>query len=285
MEEEEKKKKYTAGREVQDAEDALAIQSSTRPGAYTSLWEAQLQSAMDRILNRQDFDYRLNGDALYRQYRDANLRDGRNAMLDAMGTAAALTGGYSNSYAETAGQQAYNAHLEKLNDRIPELYNLALSRYRDEGERMMADYEMLLNADRRDYERYQDRVSDWQRDYDTLNSIYTDRRDFDYGIYRDTVADEQWAAEFEEDLRRFELEWAAKHPASSGGGGGGGGGSAAKKLSYDEILSKAVSMAKSGQSWNSINSYIAGAVNSGTITQKQSATIAGKALDAKPKSR
>lgn len=285
MEEEEKKKKYTAGKEVQDAEDALAIQSSIKPGAYTSLWEAQLQSAMDRILNRQDFDYRLNGDALYRQYRDANLRDGRNAMLDTMGTAAALTGGYSNSYAQTAGQQAYNAHLEKLNDRIPELYNLALSRYRDEGERMMADYEMLLNADRRDYERYQDRVSDWQRDYDTLNSIYTDRRDFDYSAYRDTVADEQWAAEFEEDLRRFELEWAAKHPASSGGGGGGGGGSAAKKLSYDEILSKAVSMAKSGQSWNSINSYVAGAVNSGTITQKQSTTIAGKALDAKPKSR
>lgn len=282
MEEEEKKKKYTAGKQVQDAEDALAIQGSTKPGAYTSLWEAQLQSAMDRILNRQDFDYRLNGDALYRQYRDANLRDGRNAMLDTMGTAAALTGGYSNSYAQTAGQQAYNAHLEKLNDRIPELYNLALSRYRDEGERMMADYEMLLNADRRDYERHQDRISDWQRDYDTLNSIYTDRRDFDYGAYRDTVADEQWAAEFEEDLRRFELEWAAKHSASSGGGGGGG---TAKKSSYDVVLNNSVSMAKSGDSWNSINSYISSAVNYGAITEKQSATIAGKALDAKPKTR
>lgn len=284
MEEEEKKKGYTAAKEVKDAETALAVHESTKPDGYTSLWEAQLQSAMDRILNRQDFDYRLNGDALYRQYRDANLRDGKNAMLDTMGSAAALTGGYSNSYAQTAGQQAYNAHLEKLNDRIPELYNLALSRYREQGDRMMADYEMLLNADRRDYERYQDRLSDWRRDYDTLNSIYTDRRDFDYGAYRDTVADEQWAAEFEEDLRRFELEWAAAHPVVSGGGGGSGG-STAKNSAYDVILNNSVSMAKSGGSWNSINSYINSAVNYGAITQKQSATIASKALDAKPKSR
>ena len=121
MEEEEKKKKYTAGKEVLDAGDALAIQGSTKPGAYTSLWEAQLQSAMDKILNRQDFDYRLNGDALYRQYRDANLRDGRSAMLDTMGTAAALTGGYSNSYAQTAGQQQFQGYMQQLNDRITEL--------------------------------------------------------------------------------------------------------------------------------------------------------------------
>lgn len=285
MEEEEKKKTYTPGKTVTEAEDKLAIHESKKPDGYTSLWEAQLQAAMEKILNRQDFDYRLNGDALYKQYRDAAIRDGRSAMADAMGSAAALTGGYSNSYAQTAGQQAYNAHLEKLNDRIPELYNLALNRYQAQGDRLLADYELLAGADRTDYARYQDSLADWHRDFDTLSSIYTDRRDFDYGAYRDSVADEQWAAEFEEDLRRFELEWAANHPAVSGGGGGGSKTTTSKELTYEMVLNNCVNMAKSGQSWNSITSYIQNARNSGVITQKQSNTISDKALDAKPKSR
>lgn len=290
--EEEKKKAYTLSAEALAAQDALAQHESLRPGSYVSGWDAQLRSAMDRILNREDFQYNLNGDALYRQYRDAAIRDGSAAMRDAMATAAGLTGGYSNSYAQTAGQQAYNSHLDRLGDRIPELYKLALDQYRAGSDRMMDEYELLLGADNRDYSRYQDSLSDWQQQYDRLNAAYMDRRDFDYGAYQFEVENEQWQAEFEEDLRRFELEWAAKHPKhSSGGGGGGGTGAAAasadgKSMSaYDKALSTSVSMAKNGSSWNTISGYLKNSVNYGNITQKQMVNIAGKALDAKPKSR
>lgn len=286
-EEEKKKQGFNPSQETLAAQQALALHETTRPEGYTSLWEAQLQSAMDKILNREDFSYNLNGDALYRQYRDAAVRDGRSAMMDAMGNAAALTGGYGNSYAATAGQQAYNAHLDKLNDRIPELYNLALDRYRSQGQRLMDEYDLLSNAESRDYSRYQDVLHDWDTQYDRLNSIYTDRRDFDYGAYEFEVQNAQWQAEFEEDLRRFELEWAAAHPPVSSGGGYSGSSKkkTTKQTDYDTVLATAVNMAKSGSSWNSINGYISGAASSGAITQKQSATISGKALDAKPKSR
>lgn len=291
--EEQKKKAFALSAEALAAQDALAQHESLRPGSYVSGWDAQLQSAMDRILNREDFQYNLNGDALYRQYRDAAIRDGSAAMRDAMGTAAGLTGGYSNSYAQTAGQQAYNSHLDRLGDRIPELYKLALDQYRAGGNRLMDEYELLLGAENRDYSRYQDSLADWQQQYDRLNAAYTDRRDFDYGAYQFEVENEQWQAEFEEDLRRFELEWAAKHPKRSGGGGGGGG---AKKTAataagsenmsaYDKALSTSVSMAKNGSSWNTISGYLNNSVNYGNITQKQMVNIAGKALDAKPKSR
>ena len=51
-----------------------------------------------------------------------------------MGKAAALTGGYGNTYAQTAGQQSYEAYMQQLGSVIPELYDRAYDRYTAEGE-------------------------------------------------------------------------------------------------------------------------------------------------------
>ena len=49
--------------------------------------------------------------ALFDQYADYYKRQGMLAMEDTVGRAAALTGGYGNSYAEVAGNQAYGSHI------------------------------------------------------------------------------------------------------------------------------------------------------------------------------
>lgn len=209
------KKEYTAGRRVLQAEQAVEEQKKTRP-EYRSGYEAQLQDVMNRILNREEFRYNLNGDALYRQYHDRAVRDGRLAMADTIGQAAALTGGYGNSYAQSVGQQTYAQQLERLNDRIPELYALALDQYRAQTQGLQQKFDLLSGAENQDYSRYQDSLAAWQKEADALWREYTDSRDFDYGIYRDGVADNQWQAEFDESKRRYDQEWAAKHtPAPS----------------------------------------------------------------------
>ena len=116
------KKEYVASREVERAREAVRAHEQARPGEYRSEYDQALKEAMDRILNQKDFQYRLNGDALYRQYRSQAVRDARRAMSDTMGQAAALAGGYGSSYAQAVGQQAYARQLEGLADRIPELY-------------------------------------------------------------------------------------------------------------------------------------------------------------------
>lgn len=70
---------------------------------------------------------------MYRQYREQYQSAGRLAMENTMGAAAALTGGYGSSYSQQAGQQAYNAYLQKLNEVVPELYAQARSQYDREG--------------------------------------------------------------------------------------------------------------------------------------------------------
>ena len=91
------------------------------------------QSLLDQYTNRQPFTYDLTGDALYQQYANQYQRLGNQAMQDTLGQAAGLTGGYNSSYAQSAGQQAYQGYLDQLNDIVPELYGQAYSRYAAEG--------------------------------------------------------------------------------------------------------------------------------------------------------
>lgn len=125
---------------------------------YQSQWQDQLDDTMQRIMNREKFTYDLNGDALYKQYKDQYITGGRMAMMDTMGQAAALTGGYGNSYAQGVGQQAYQGYLQGLNDKIPELYQLAMNQYQAEGDALMDQYGLLADRDADDYAKYQDRM-------------------------------------------------------------------------------------------------------------------------------
>ena len=90
----------------------------------------------EKWVNREEFSYDPQQDPLYQQYRQQYLNLGRLAMEDTMGMAATLTGGYGNSYGQTAGQQSYEAYLQQLNGVIPELYDRAYDRYTAEGEAM-----------------------------------------------------------------------------------------------------------------------------------------------------
>ena len=94
---------YVESETVKQADAALNAQLAQKPGAYQSKWQAQINDIINRILNREEFSYDLNGDALYQQYKDQYMRGGQRAMQDTMAEAAALTGGYGNSYASTAG--------------------------------------------------------------------------------------------------------------------------------------------------------------------------------------
>lgn len=199
-------KDYKESDTVSQADAALKAHLANTPGAYQSQWQTQLNDTINKIMNREKFSYDLNGDALYQQYKDKYIQQGKMAMGDAIGQAAAMTGGYGNSYAQSVGQQAYQASLDNLNDIVPELYQMAYDRYNQEGQNLYNQYSMLGAEEERNYGRYRDSVSDWlsERDYlanrfDSERSFdyskYTDGRDFAYGKYADdrTLAYDQYS--------------------------------------------------------------------------------------------
>ena len=201
---------------VAKAKSALGSALSSRPSAEgsTGSYKSQISSALDELSNREQFSYNPDGDALYRQYKDSYINSGKRAMQDTVGQASALTGGYASSYAQTAGQQAYNNQIQKLNDIVPELYKLAYTKYTDETKDLYNRLSALSDADQTEYDRYRDSVSDWYNDIDMLYNAYTDARDFDYtkttddrnfaySKERDAISDAQNERDYNESVRQY----------------------------------------------------------------------------------
>lgn len=146
--------------------------------------DPRIAELLEEILNRGDFSYDVASDPLYQQYSQMYQREGDRAMRDTMAEAAAGAGGM-NSYAITAAQQANNYYGSQLNDKIPELYQLAYQMYLGEKESKVQDLGLLQQLDETQYNRYQDTMNNWRAD-----------RDFAYGVYRDNVGDQQWQDSF-----------------------------------------------------------------------------------------
>lgn len=272
-------KEYEESEAVTRARAAAEQQSASKPAAYSSRWQSALDAAVESILSRPDFSYDLNSDALYRQYRDSYTTQGRQAMMDTLGQTAMLTGGYGNSYAQIAGQQAYQGYLQQLNDKIPELYQLALDRYNQQGQALYDRAGLLSDREQQDYSRYQDTLAAWNQERSYLTDRYDAERDFDYNAYRDLTGDEQWIAEFEEDKRRYDQEWAAEHPEvvpGDDGGSSSGSGSGKAAAPAIDVEAEYLALKKAGETAVNLDKYLKGAVSEGLISQADATELRNK---------
>lgn len=170
----------------QEALRRMQETEGTRP-EYQDSYSRQLKDLYDKIMRREKFQYDAANDPLYQQYRQMYVQQGRQAMADTMGLAAGLTGGYGSTYSQAAGQQQYDAYLQKLNEVVPELYAQARQAYNDEGDRMLQQYQLTGDLRDDEYSRYQDRLSNWYKDL----SYQADRADTEYS----RGAENWWNAE------------------------------------------------------------------------------------------
>ena len=247
---------YTAGQlETSDvtneAWNILQQHEAAKPGEWVDQYRDKYMGYLSQYENRDPFSYDFNSDALYQQYKDQYIQQGQMAMMDTMGQAAALTGGYGNSYAQTVGQQAYNQQLNQLNNIMPELYQMAYERYGQEGQELLDMFNMYLGLSEQDYSHYQTNLDNWYQEAgrltDNYNTLYghdwdqyvmnentnydlysTGRSeaydtyqkniDRDYQKERDAVADQQWQATFDENKRQADRSYELQASKSSGGG-------------------------------------------------------------------
>ena len=208
-----------------------------------------LINVQNNIANRPKFDYDYSKDPLYQQYKDSYTRQGQAAMRDTVAQAAALTGGYGNSYAQSAGQQAYNGYMQQLNDKIPELEQRAFDRYTAEGDDLYRLYSLLYGEERdalgdlrsdRDYysgEYWRESADDYSKFTDERsnalniagmqNGEYWNDKNFNYQVERDAAADALARDQLAEQKRQnaianeqWERDYALSLAAGSGGSGG-----------------------------------------------------------------
>lgn len=291
-------------------------ESDETKGAYASLNEAnnalsnlgdfnwvdqgKLDEYTSKYENRDKFSYDFNSDALYQQYKDKYVKQAKMASADVMGQAAAMTGGYGSSYAQTVGNQAYQSSLEQLNDIIPELYQMAYDKYNQEGQDMLNMISLLRGEREFEHGLYNDKYNKLASDRDYWSSMYNNlyNRDYTkyssdrtfeqtnhntaegykYQEYRDAVADKQWQDNFDFAKQQYED---SKY-ANAGG---------AYKIDKDDngnpVVTPDVDGTISGQSIPSRiieevqnygseqgqADYLASQMNAGKITQEQAEQI------------
>lgn len=298
---------YTQSDAVKNAQTALNNWNSKKPDAYQSKYQSQIDSILDDLINGKKPVYNPYEDPIYQNYKDQYIQGGKMAMQDTMANAAALSGGYGNSYAATAGNQAYQQYLSQLNNVIPELAQLAYERYQDEITGKRNNLNTLQGLEDAAYGRYRDTVSDWNTERDYLTGRYDTEYSRDYGAYRDSVsdwesdrafnyqkerdriADEQWQKNFDEEKRQYEATMAynkAQAARSSRSGSGSGkkstGMSDADRLKYMEQLEAAIDSGNQQLAAYYANALIEGGADEDAITSLFNSKFGPKAPKSYP---
>ena len=148
---------------------------------YQNRYDETIQDLIAGILQRPDFSYSPETDPLYQQYRKQYNREGQRAAEDALGAAAAASGGIPSSYAAAAAGQAGNYYAAQLADKIPELYQLAYNQYLNDYDMQLSDLGVVQGAEQSDYDKFLNTLSQynadrnlaydqWQTGYDRLSN-------------------------------------------------------------------------------------------------------------------
>lgn len=132
---------------------------------FSSEYTNYLNSTLASINNRKKFEYDLNADSLYKQYAEQYKALGNQAMQDTTANAATLTGGYGNSYAVTAGQQAYNSYLQQLNDIVPDLYAQARTNYNNDTNELYNKASLYQGLESDAYSRWSENRDYYENKY------------------------------------------------------------------------------------------------------------------------
>lgn len=206
---------------------------------------------------------------LYQQMKDQYTLGGQQAMQDTMGQASAMTGGYGNSYAQSAGQQAYQSYMQQLNNNIPQLYDRKYKEYMDQGQQLLSQYGLASDMENQDYGKYRDYVGDWQN---MLNHYY--------GAWQDQVGNSQWQESFNYQAAndKYARDMAAAQAAASRRGGGGGrgrGGSSGWDMSM--IQGAADAYATNGRGGLSI--YIEDLIKKGKLNAEQAYQLSAHTMN------
>ncbi len=182
------KKKYDSGykpeenQEYQKAAAELQAARQQKP-QYNSPYQAQTEDLYRKLQDRAPFSYDIDTDALYRQYRDQYKKQGSLAMEDTLGRAQAMTGGYGNSYAQSAAQQTYQGYLGRLNEQLPQLYASALERYRQEGQALESSYARAQGMEQSAYARHKVALDAYRKDIAQLQTQADQAWDRGYQSY------------------------------------------------------------------------------------------------------
>lgn len=146
------------------------------------------------------FQYNPATDPNYQAYLKLAKENAGLAMQDTLAKASAMTGGYSNSNAQLAGQKVYNQHLSEAEGRVGDYYAMALDAFNTNQNTLLNQIELAWAAEDRDKQNA------------LLKAEYGDYSGLvDLGVSPNAVdkykANADWATQYAKDSAAYEKAW------------------------------------------------------------------------------
>ena len=174
--------------------DAPSFSFDTPAPEYSSRYDETIQNMIKDMLERPEFSYDPETDVVWQSYQKAYGREGDRATQNALGAAAAASGGMPSSYAATAAAQAGNYYAAQAADKIPDLFEAAYNRYLNEFQMDASKLGIVQDQEQTDYGRFLDQLGQWNTDRNfAYNQFAGDRaqwnadREFAYNQLLDEI--------------------------------------------------------------------------------------------------
>ena len=159
---------------------------------YKSNYSDTLNSLADKYMNNE-FKFNADDSSEYQQYNDKYKREGKVQQENVQGSYSANTGGYTNSYAQAAGQKEYNNFMDELQNKIPSLKNSAYQNWSSQQEDTLNKISTLQGFDNAQYQRYRDKVQDDYYFMTYYENKYSTSKGLDMSNFQNELA--RWQAQ------------------------------------------------------------------------------------------
>lgn len=169
---------YVPSSEVTAAKKALSdYEANNNPTGNAR--SQQASSLLDAYLNRGSYNSNVYNTDLYKRFEANALKNGKIAANNAAAEAAALSGGYGNSYGVSAAAAANQRYVDSINDYALQLDQMNYNRWKDEGDLAYNKYAAANSA-------YQQMLEDYYTNRDYLANRAQQEYANDYGRFGDS---------------------------------------------------------------------------------------------------
>ena len=179
--------KYNDGKGLSSAYSAAYkdyLNTLNNPTEYGyGKYSSDVEALFDEVMNQKKFSYDPKDDKLFQLYKQQYTNQGNRAMRNQLGAAAALSGGYNSSVAQTSSQNAYQNYLNALSEKAAETYQNALNMYKYNQQNTLDKYNAARDMNNASNEAYWKQADAKAQKMNSAYNAYNDDRNYQYNNF------------------------------------------------------------------------------------------------------
>lgn len=171
----------------------------------------------DQVMNQEKFSYDPQKDQLFQMYKKQYQAQGNRAMQNQMGAAAANSGGYNSSAAQTSAQNTFQTYMNDLSQKASETYKNSLDMYKYNQQNLLDRYNVARDMNNSGNDAYWKQLDAKNQMQSNAYNLFQDDKTFNYTKFvndRDYWTGRQDAAQtqinFDNDYAQTE-KWSKKN--------------------------------------------------------------------------